>query len=299
MTTVRYLLSEAVDNIMTNRTTTMTAVVTTAFTMLGMGVFLLLYLNIQGVLSSLHEEIKVIVYFRDSVTPQAMTVLRLRLSDDAAVSGIDVMTREQALESFRNRFPSEERLLNGLGENPFPASLVLKLVPRFRTSKAVADLVQKLQALPEVEEVVYNRELIENLAAGLRYLRLLGILVGAVLAASMVTILANTIRLTLYARREDIEILRLIGATPGFIKTPFLLEGALLGALGAAGSLLLLRAVFGFAETKMALHGSFWGLGARLSFLPVQLMAAMVILGTLLGFLGSIVSLGHLRDVRR
>ena len=299
MTTVRYLLSEAVDNMMTNRTTTVTAIVTTAFTMLGMGVFLLLYLNIQGVLSSLHEEIKVIVYFRDFVTPQAMTALRVRLSDDAAVSGIDVVTREQALESFRNRFPSEERLLNGLGENPFPASLVLKIVPRFRTSKAVADLVQKLQALPEVEEVLYNRELIENLAAGLRYLRLLGILVGAVLAASMVTILANTIRLTLYARREDIEILRLIGATPGFIKTPFLLEGALLGGLGAAGSLLLLRAVFGFAETKMALHGSFWGLGARLSFLPVQLMAAMVILGTLLGFLGSIVSLGHLRDVRR
>jgi cell division transport system permease protein len=299
MTTVRYLLSEAVDNMMTNRTTTVTAVVTTAFTMLGMGVFLLLYLNIQGVLSSLHEEIKVIVYFRDSVTPQAMTALRVRLSDDVAVSGIEVVTREQALESFRNRCPSEVRVLNGLGENPFPASLVLKIVPRFRTSKAVADLVQKLQALPEVEEVLYNRELIENLAAGLRYLRLLGILVGAVLAASMVTILANTIRLTLYARREDIEILRLIGATPGFIKTPFLLEGALLGGLGAAGSLLLLRAVFGFAETKMALHGSFWGLGATLSFLPVQLMAAMVVLGTMLGFLGSIVSLGHLRDVRR
>ncbi|HEY3196814.1 MAG TPA: permease-like cell division protein FtsX [Nitrospirales bacterium] len=299
MTRVRYLLSEAVDNMMTNRTTTVTAVVTTAFTMLGMGVFLLLYLNIQGVLSSLHEEIKVIVYFRDSVTSQAMTALRAKLSDDAAIAGIEFVTREQALESFRNRFPSEERLLNGLGENPFPASLVLKIVPRFRTSTAVAVLVQRLQALPEVEEVLYNRDLIENLAAGLRYLRLLGILVGAVLAASMVTILANTIRLTLYARREDIEILRLIGATPGFIKTPFLLEGALLGGLGAAGSLLLLRAVFGFAETKMALHGSFWGLGAGLSFLPAQLMAAMVLLGTMLGFLGSVVSLGHLRDVRR
>ena len=299
MTTVRYLLSEAVDNIKTNRTTTVAAVVTTAFTMLGMGVFLLLYLNIQGVLGSLHEEIKVIVYFRDSVSPQALTALRMKLRDDAAVSGIEFVTREQALDSFRNRFPSEERLLNGLGENPFPASLVLKIVPRFRTSQAVADLVQKLQALPEVEEVLYNRDLIENLAAGLRYLRLLGILVGAVLAASMVTILANTIRLTLYARREDIEILRLIGATPGFIKTPFLLEGALLGGLGAAGSLLLLRAAFGFAETKMALHGSFWGLGATLSFLPARLMAAMVILGVMLGFLGSIVSLGHLRDVRR
>jgi cell division transport system permease protein len=299
MRTVRYLLSEAIDNIKTNRTTSVTAVVTTAFTMLGMGVFLLLYLNIQGVLGSLHEEIKVIVYFRDSIPPDAMTTLRAKVAEDSAVSGIEFVSRDQALASFRNRFPSEERLLNGLGDNPFPASLVLKIVPRFRTSQAVADLVQKLQALPEVEEVLYNRDLIEDLAAGLRYLRLLGILVGAVLAVSMVTILANTIRLTLYARREDIEILRLIGATPGFIKTPFFLEGALLGGVGAACSLLLLRAVFGFAETKMALHGTFWGLGAGLSFLPARLMVAMVMLGILLGFLGSVVSLGQLRDVRR
>ena len=80
-----------------------------------------------------------------------MTVLREKLSDDAAVSGIEFVTREQALESFRNRFPSEERLLNGLGENPFPASLVLKIVPRFRTSTAVAVLVQKLQVRRDFE----------------------------------------------------------------------------------------------------------------------------------------------------
>jgi len=299
MTTARYLLSEAVDNIKANRTTTVTAVVTTAFTMLGMGVFLLLYMNVQDVLGSLREEIKVIVYFRDTVSPEEIAALEVQLREDPAVSSIEFVSREQALVSFRTRFPSEERLLNGLGENPFPASLVLKIGPRFRTSQAVTDLVKKLQALPEVEEVLYNRSLIENLAAGLRYLRLLGLLVGTVLAASMVTILANTTRLTLYARREDIEILRLIGATPGFIKTPFLLEGALLGGVGAACSLLLLRGVFAFAETKMALHGSFWGLGAGLSFLPARLMTGMVILGIMLGFLGSIVSLGQLRDVRR
>ena len=299
MTTARYLLSEAVDNIKANRTTTVTAVVTTAFTMLGMGVFLLLYMNIQSVLGSLREEIKVIVYFRDTISPEAIAALEVQLREDSTVSSIEFVSREQALVSFRNRFPSEERLLNGLGENPFPASLVLKIGPRFRTSQAVTDLVKKLQALPEVEEVLYNRSLIENLAAGLRYLRLLGLLVGTVLAASMVTILANTTRLTLYARREDIEILRLIGATPGFIKTPFLLEGALLGGVGAVCSLLLLRGVFAFAETKMALHGSFWGLGAGLSFLPARLMTGMVILGIMLGFLGSIVSLGQLRDVRR
>src|SRR5207244_8117951 len=141
------------------------------------------------------------------------------------------------------RFPTEERLLNGLGENPFPASLVIKVGSRFRTSEAVAQLVRKLQGLPEVEEVLYNKDWIETLAAALRYLKLLGIGIGVVLAFSMVTILANTIRLTLHARREEIEILRLIGATPGFIKAPFLLEGAILGGVGAACSLLFLRAV--------------------------------------------------------
>ena len=297
MTRLRYMLQEALDNTRANRTTTLIALITTAFTMVGMGVFLLLYLNVQAVLGSLREEIKVTVYFRDAATPEAMADLRGQLSDDPAVAGVEFLSREQAMTVFRKRFPSEERLLNGLGENPFPASLIVKIGPRFRTSQAVADLVHRLQALPAVEEVLYNQDWIENLAAGLRYLRLLGLLVGTVLALSMVTILANTIRLTLYARREEIEILRLIGATPGFIKTPFLVEGGVLGGLGAGCSLLLLWAVFGLAESKMALPGTFWGLGAGLSFLPARMMVGMVVLGIVLGCLGSMVSLRPLRNV--
>jgi cell division transport system permease protein len=299
MIRVRYLFEEAMDNIKTNRTTTLIALVTTAFTMLGMGVFLLLYLNVQAVLGSLREEIKVVVYFRDSVGTTAVADLQGQLKEDPAVAGTEFVSREQALATFRSRFPSEERLLNGLGDNPFPASLVIKVSPRFRTSQAVADLVQKIQGLPEVEEVLYNRDWIENLAAGLRYLRLLGLVVGGVLAVTMVTILANTIRLTLHARREEIEILRLIGATPSFIKAPFLLEGALLGGVGAACSLLLLRTVYGLAENKIGPPSSFWGLGTGLSFFPLRVMAAIIVLGIMLGCVGSLVSLGRLRDVRR
>ena len=299
MIRLRYLLNEAADNIQSNRTTTIIAAMTATFAMLGMGIFLLLYLNIERVLGSLYEEVKVTVYLRDSASSGSVAELRGQLNQDPAVSAIEVVTREQALASFRERFPSEERLLSGLGENPFPASLVVRVGSRFRTSQAVAQLVRKLQALPEVEEVLYNKDWIETLAAALRYLKLLGIGIGVVLAFSMVTILANTIRLTLHTRREEIEILRLIGATPGFIKTPFVLEGALLGGVGAICSLLLLRAVFALAETKVALHGTFWGLDKGPAFLPGRIMLAMVLLGMILGCLGSLLSLGHLRDVRR
>jgi cell division transport system permease protein len=299
MTRLRYLLGEAVDNIRANRTTTIIALVTATFTMLGMGVFLLLYLNVQGALGSLREEIKVLVYLRDAASPQAIADLRARVSREPAVAAVEFVSREQALASFRAQFPSEDRLLNGLGGNPFPASFVIRVSPGHRSSGSVEALVQKLKALPDVEEVQYSRDWIENLAAALRYLEILGWGVGAVLAASMVTILANTIRLTLYARREEIEILKLIGATSGFIKTPFVLEGALLGGMGAACSLLLLRGVFEAAEAKIALKGTFWGLGSRLAFLPGRVAVLFLILGIALGCLGSWVSLMQLRDVRR
>ncbi len=298
VTRFRYLLGEAADNIKANRTTTALAVATTTFTMLGMGVFLLLYLNAQEALGSLKDEIKVIVYLRDSAPPKEIAQLRSELSRDPAVAAVEFVSREQALAAFRTQFPSEERLLNGLGDNPFPASLVVKVGPAYRSSEQVGTLVQKLKALAEVDEVLYSQDWIENLAVAVRYLRVLGVGIGAVLAASMVTILANTIKLTLYARREEIKILRLIGATTGFIKIPLVLEGALLGGVGAACSLLLLRTLFGLAESKLALKGTFWGAGHGLAFLPDRVTVAFLLLGVMLGCLGSLVSLIQLRDAR-
>lgn len=298
VTRFRYLLGEAADNIKVNRTTTVLAVATTTFTMLGMGVFLLLYLNAQEALGSLKDEIKVIVYLRDSAPPREIAQLRSELSRDPAVAAVEFVSREQALATFQVQFPSEKRLLDGLGDNPFPASLVVQVGPAYRSSEQVGTLVQKLKALAEVDEVLYSQDWIDNLAVAVRYLRVLGVGIGVVLAASMVTILANTIKLTLYARREEIEILKLIGATTGFIKMPFVLEGALLGGTGAACSLLLLRALFGLAESKLALKGTFWGVGRGLAFLPDRVTVAFLLLGVMLGCLGSLVSLIQLRDTR-
>lgn len=298
LTRFRYLLGEAADNIKANRTTAVIALATTTFTMLGMGVFLLLYLNAQEALGSLKDEIKVIVYLRDSTAPKEIAQLRRELSEDPAVAAVEFVSREQALATFRAQFPSEERLLNGLGDNPFPASLVVKVGPAYRSSEQVGALVQKLKALAEADEVLYSQDWIENLAVAVRYLRMLGVGIGVVLAASMVTILANTIKLTLYARREEIEILKLIGATTGFIKTPFVLEGALLGGTGALCSLFLLRTLFGLAESKLALQGTFWGVGRGLAFLPDRVTVAFLLLGIMLGCLGSLVSLIQFRDAR-
>jgi len=210
----------------------------------------------------------------------------------------DTVAEMTSVATFRAQFPSEKRLLDGLGDNPFPASLVVQVGPAYRSSEQVGTLVQKLKALAGVDEVLYSQDWIDNLTVAVRYLRVLGMGIGVVLAASMVTILANTIKLTLYARREEIEILKLIGATTGFIKMPFVLEGALLGGTGAVCSLLLLRTLFGLAESKLALQGTFWGAGRGLAFLPDRVTVAFLLLGVMLGCLGSLVSLIQFRDER-
>jgi cell division transport system permease protein len=123
------------------------------------------------------------------------------------------------------------------------------------------------------------------------YLELIAVAVGTILSAASVTIIANTIRLTLYARRDEIEIMKLIGATRAFIKIPYLLEGAVLGGLGAALALALLKAGFEFFKQQLGQPGRFLGIESGFIFFPGQVSLLMVLMGLGLGFVGSFVSL--------
>ncbi len=286
-----YLLREALTNVRLNRTTTLIAVATTAFTLACFGVFLLLYLNLKGLVRSLQEDIRVIVYLREGLVPQAVADLQRRLKGQPEVATLTYVSKEQALADFTREFPGDAPLLQGLGENPLPASLEVTLAPAFRSPAAVKRWVERVQALPEVEQVQYSREWIENLTTVIGYLELAAMGVGALLTAASVTIIASMIRLTLYARRDEIEILRLIGATGAFIKIPYLLEGAFLGAAGGLLAVLLLRGAFEYVTGQLGISGQFLGITSVLGFFPLHVSAVLVTAGLLVGFAGSFVSL--------
>lgn len=291
MRQIAYLVREAVTNIRINRTTTLIAVATTAFTLACFGVFLLLYLNLKGMARSLQDDIKAIVYLNDGLTAQGVSDLQSRIKADQEVASLSYVSKEQALADFRTQFPSESHLLQGLGENPLPASFVVTLSPKFRSSEAVRRWAERLRAVPGVAHVQYSREWIENLATVLGYIELAAVAVGTILSVASVTIIASTIRLTLYARRDEIEIMRLIGATGSFIKIPYLLEGAALGALGGALALVLLKSGFEFFKLQLGAPGRFLGIGSGFGFFPARISLLMVLAGLLLGSAGSFVSL--------
>lgn len=285
-----HFIREAVANVRLNRTTTVIAVATTAFTLACFGVFLLLYLNLRAMATSLQSDFKVVVYVKDGTPPAEVSELHNLLKADPGVQALAYVSKEQALADFRAQFPEESHLLQGLGENPLPASFIVTLAPSHRSPDAVRRWAERLKSAPGVEQIQYSRDWIDNLTTIVGYLELAAVGIGTVLSAASVTIIASTIRLTLYARRDEIEIMRLIGATAGFIKIPYLIEGAMLGAMGSAVSLAILKGGFELFRARLGMPGRFLGIDSGVHFFSGQVAASILVAGLLLGFIGSAVS---------
>jgi cell division transport system permease protein len=298
MRTVFYLLREAWANLRTNRTTTMVAILTTAFTLACVGIFLLLYVNLRAAAGWLQEDVKIMVYLDDRVSRESAATIEQQLRSDHALASLTFISKEQALGEFKAQFPSESHLLEGLGQNPLPASFVVTLSPQHRAPDAVKRWAERVRTIPGVAKVDYNQDWINALATIIRSIELIAIGVGVVLSAAAVTIIGNTIRLTLYARRDELAILRLIGATTTFIRVPYLLEGAVLGALGSAVSLIMLKVVYEVFRQQVSVMGRLAGLEQMVTFFSLQLCVALIVVGMGLGFAGSFVSLRRFGEAK-
>ncbi|MBM4120634.1 MAG: ABC transporter permease [Nitrospira sp.] len=290
MRRLAHFIREALVNIRLNWTTTVIAVATTAFTLACFGVFLLLYLNLRAVATSLQSDFKVVVYVQESVPAQGVAQLQSLLKADPGVQVVSYVSKEQALADFRAQFPADSHLLQGLGENPLPASFVVSLSPSLRSPDAVRRWAERVKSVPGVEQVQYSRDWIDNLTAIVGYLELVAVGIGTVLSAASATIIASTIRLTLYARREEIEIMRLIGATSSFIRIPYLIEGTMLGMMGSAVALAILKGGFELFKVRLGMPGRFLGIDSGVQFFSGQVVGLIAAAGLILGFIGSLVS---------
>jgi cell division transport system permease protein len=285
-----YLLREALTSLRANRTSTLVGVLTTGFTITSFGIFLLLYLNVQKVVGNLQDHIQLIVYLKDDFSSVEKTQLERWLKQEPTVEDLSFISKKQALEDFHNQFPGESFLLDGIGGNPLPASFVATLSPNSNSATVVSNIATQVQELPGVERVRYSREWVERLTLFVSYLELGAVIIGLILCLASVTIISNTVRLAFYVRREEIEILRLIGATGTFIAIPYVIEGAILGMVGGGLSVGLLRGMFEVFQQKIAGLGLISGFPSALEFFPVQTSLTLVIAGMVLGSTASILS---------
>jgi len=269
---------------------------TVAVVFLLLGLFGLLASNFSGLADKLSSRLRLTVFVDDDCQRECRQQLQQWLQSREAVAAVVVVERQQALEDFRRRLGDDAHLLEVLGENPLPASLQVELRPGKRRTEIMAALATQLEKLAGVEEVQYGQRWLGRFFRFIRVVRTLGLVLGGLILLAAAVIVSNTIRLSVYSRRQESEIMGLVGATPAFIKAPFYLQGALVGLLGAGLGVGLAYLAFLVVAPWLRMPV---GLGQS-SFTPAFLSPTTALLvvagGALLGLAGTAASLWrHLR----
>jgi cell division transport system permease protein len=287
----RFYTQRAVADILENRFLNMVTIITIALAVLIVSTFGLFFLNARDMFEAWKKGVRIMVYLEPDTSEAQRLDTRYRLQTIAGIQSIRFISKKEALALMKTRMQRQASLLDNLRENPLPDAFEVTLVTESNSPEKIEFLARRIEGLPAVAEVEYGRQWIERFTNFFGLFKLTGYGLGALFFMATVFIAANTIRLVLYSRREEIHIMRLVGATDNFIRMPFYLQGLIQGLLGAAMGL-------------GALYGAFYALGAQfgqtlaaemlaIRFFPGNIIAAIIAGGMLTGLLGCFFSLNQ------
>jgi cell division transport system permease protein len=237
---------------------------------------------------------EVTAYLEKGLSDQRRADIFEHIKRQNGVVKAEYVSEKSALERFRTALGAQGSLLDGLSANPLPASIEFfadKAI--IRDPRAMEGLLAGIRALEGVEEIHSGQDWINTLTPLREGLALLSLMLGGGLLVAVVFIISNTIRLTVYAREEEIEIMRLVGATDSFIRAPFVLEGMIQGGAGTAVALVILALGFGLAAPVWNLNLKALFLGMMISFLPWLWIGGLIAGGIIVGGLGSFLCLAR------
>ena len=240
---ILYIVDEALRTVKRHKGLTSISVIIMSLSLLMLAVFLLATDNLLKLVSEAQDEMKIYVYLQDSAGQETIDNLYREILSQREVSGLQFVSKEEALADFKTQLGEEADLVAALRANPLPNSFWVFPKAEFKTQASMVALAERLQQLRGVEEVRYGKEFLDKFSSIVAAIYTVDLVVGFIVIMSAVFIIANAVRLTVMSRRKTIEILKLVGATNPFIVAPFIIEGAFQGGVAAVLSLLLLRAV--------------------------------------------------------
>ena len=283
---------EALLSFRRTRSLSMLSVTTIAFALFVTGLFALVALNMQGALDRVEERVEVVAFVLRGTPSRTIAAASQDVAAFPEVLEVRYVSEADALERARTELIEFRDIYDDLEVNPLPPSLEIRLRDGFRDAAHAGDVAERLRGFPFVEDVRYGREWVEQLDSLRNLAGLIGLAIGLAFALVSVVIIGVTIRITVLQRAREIQIMRLVGATDWFIRGPFLLEGAIKGFLGGLLAVLLSLGVYsGFQAQGL-------GIAEGLRFFELFEIALLIVFGMLLGFAGSLVSVGrHLRKV--
>lgn len=286
-----YFLNKGFANILSHRFVHLISIGTISISILFVGVFLLLFLNVNSWVQQWGQALTMSVYLRPGIDAEAKKRIEAVLGDLAGAELRGFITPEMAKKDLIEALGDQAGLLDGLGDIEFPASFEIVFTDVSRHDIDPHEIKAELEGLDGVDEVQYSEQWIERFEGFLYVLKLVGAIIGILLCVAVLFITTNTIKLTIYARRDEIEISKIVGASDWFVKMPFLIEGAIQGLVSgllALAILLLIHSLFSLQSFHLfgipIIEVVFLSKGHAISLLGLSLA---------LGLTGSFIAIGR------
>ena len=285
--TTGYFFREALRRLWVSKRTSFVAIAMIAISLVILGAFLLLSENLSRAVTRWQGSSRVTIYLDADATPAQVHDVDAFLATHRDFGNRRFVTKEEALARFKSYFTSLNEVVGELDENPFPASFECNVTPRVAQSPLFGREVAELRAIAGVDQVQLDWDWVRRLRRLVDVVNVAGFVAGGILAIAAAFTIANVIRLTMMLYREEIEIMRLVGATERIIRGPFLIEGLLQGTIGAAVAIALLFGSYELARRLIPPASSLlWGF-LFAGFLPWQKILGLVGGGMAAGWVGS------------
>lgn len=285
--TGEYFIQEVFHSLRRNNWMTFASIGTVAVSLFVLGVFLILVLNMNRLAGMLESQVQISVYLEDHLTDRETRQIGYNIESLQGIDSVTYVDRETAKERLKERLGDQKYLLDALSEdNPLPDAFEVTVT----TPSVVESAAGAIAAMQGVEEAKYGQDVVEHLFDITRLMRIFGFVLMGLLGGATLFIISNTIRLTVFARRKEIAIMKYVGATDWFIRWPFLLEGIVLGCIGGFIAAVALRSFYAAMAAKIYSTLAFFPLMPQYPFMNYVTLA-ILLAGIVIGAIGSVISL--------
>ena len=285
--TGEYFIQEVFHSLRRNNWMTFASIGTVAVSLFVLGVFLILVLNMNRLAGMLESQVQISVYLEDHLTDREKRQIGYDIESLQGIDSVTYVDRETAKERLKERLGDQKYLLDALSEdNPMPDAFEVTVT----TPSVVESAAGAIAAMQGVEEAKYGQDVVEHLFDITRLMRIFGFVLMGLLGGATLFIISNTIRLTVFARRKEIAIMKYVGATDWFIRWPFLLEGIVLGCIGGFIAAVALRSFYAAMAAKIYSTLAFFPLMPQYPFMNYVTLA-ILLAGIVIGAIGSVISI--------
>ncbi|MFH1147065.1 MAG: permease-like cell division protein FtsX [Pseudomonadota bacterium] len=289
MSTIPYVLNRTLRSFRGNLPAHLITTLTITFLISIFGASVLIYINLDKLASNLSRELQIVAYLDPSLQPDSLAGMKGQILKLPGVAGLKYVSSNEGFKRLKDQFKGDENILAGLGEDFLPPTIEIEMHKSYIQDKRHLRLVaMRLSKTPGVIDVRYGQEWIEKLDQAAILAQIIIYVIGALLLVTTIFIVSNTLKLTMYLRHDELETMRLVGATKAFIRGPFLIEGFMQGLFGSGLAIIILFVLFQFVTEQVNFPGFIRFFTPAFFDVPT---AAGIILGTsALCIVGSLLS---------